>query len=180
MDDITVKQQNLAAWQCGAFGNKLRAWRTIEGWRASGFGGLVAIRSLVPGGPCFVDLAPDVLLSRFDELVQNGHRPDQLMINESAPNSRAILQGEYDNELWGCFRYSVSPCPMREALRNSRETYGLRSRLILRWAMSPSSYEDFLVLLDRYPKHVLEVSVYDCCVGDTPGRNALVWEVRRY
>ena len=27
---------------------------------------------------------------------------------------------------------------------------------------------------------VIEVSVYDCCLGDLPGRNALVWEVRRY
>jgi hypothetical protein len=52
--------------------------------------------------------------------------------------------------------------------------------LLIREAMTPSSYDDWLMLIDRYPGHVLEVSIYDRCLGDVPGRNALVWEVRRY
>jgi len=56
----------------------------------------------------------------------------------------------------------------------------LRSDLLLKLAMTPASHEDWNLLLERYPGHVLEVSVYDRCLGDTPGRNALVWEVREY
>jgi hypothetical protein len=64
--------------------------------------------------------------------------------------------------------------------KRSEGIFGLRAAIMLRAAMTPSSYEDWRVLLDQYPGHVLEVSVYDRCIGDTPGRNALVWEVRRY
>jgi hypothetical protein len=47
--------------------------------------------------------------------------------------------------------------------------------------MTPSSWADFEALLELYPSHVLEVSVYaGTTVGDVPGRNAVVWEVRRY
>lgn len=172
--DVLTKQQNYRLWQSGAFGNKLRAWRTVEEWEASGFGGLVVLRSLVPGGPCFYNLTPEQLKWHAMQL-------SQMMVNEAAPDQDVILQGEYDNALWGCFRYSTARFHMRDALREaSQETYGLRSDMLLRGAMTPSSYEDWRVLLDQYPKHVLEVSVYDRCLGDTPGRNALVWEVRRY
>jgi hypothetical protein len=70
---------------------------------------------------------------------------------------------------------------MRDALAEAPETStGLASDLLLRSVMTPLSYEDWRLLLDRHPGHVLEVSVYEHCLGDTPGRNALVWEVRRY
>jgi hypothetical protein len=51
---------------------------------------------------------------------------------------------------------------------------------MLKATMTPASHDDWLLLIDKYPKHVIEVSIYDCCLGDMPGRNALVWEVRRY
>jgi len=46
--------------------------------------------------------------------------------------------------------------------------------------MTPSSHDDWNELLERYPGHVLEVSIYDRCLGDLPNRNSLVWEVRKY
>ena len=36
-DPILSKSQNYRLWQGGAFGNKLRAWRTVDEWRDSGF-----------------------------------------------------------------------------------------------------------------------------------------------
>jgi len=35
-------------------------------------------------------------------------------------------------------------------------------------------------LLDLYPDHVIEFSAAEVFVGDRPGRNAVVWEVRKY
>ena len=178
--DVLTKQQNYRLWQSGAFGNKLRAWRTVEEWRESGFTGLVVLRTLLPGGICIYNLTRGGL-EGWLKLWKLASEKEQFMVNEAAPDQDVILQGEYDNELWGCFRYSTARLHMRDALREaSQETYGLRSDMLLRGAMTPSSYEDWRVLLDQYPKHVLEVSVYDRCLGDTPGRNALVWEVRRY
>ena len=70
---------------------------------------------------------------------------------------------------------------MREALAEQFEVVvGLQADQMLRREMTPSSYEDWRLLLDKYPGHVLEVSIYGCCLGDIPSRNALVWEVRRY
>ena len=70
---------------------------------------------------------------------------------------------------------------MRDALSAAPEVaHRLRSDLLLEAAMTPASHEDWRRLLERHPGHVLEVSVYDRCLGDTPGRNALVWEVRMY
>jgi hypothetical protein len=70
---------------------------------------------------------------------------------------------------------------MHVALAAKKEVAtGLMARLLVRQAMTPASYEDWCGLIARYPGHVLEVSIYDRCLGDLQHRNALVWEVRRY
>jgi len=182
MTPILTKRQNYALWQSGAFGNKLRAWRSVDEWQASGFHGRVVLREMGRGGGrCLYNVEPEAVFDSLLVWAVEGIPLDRVMVNEAAPDQYAILQGEYDNELWGCFYYSRCAKHMRDALRVApQETYGLRSDMLLRGAMTPSSYEDWRVLLDQYPKHVLEVSIYDRCLGDTPGRNALVWEVRRY
>ncbi len=187
MTAVTTKRQNYRLWQSGDFGNKLRAWRTVEEWRASGFGGRVVLRALLPvgGGPCRYNLAPDEVERTIGYWIAEGMSSDEIMINEAAPDQAAVLQGEYLNDIvgvyWNCFHYSRVAAHMRLALgAEMRMASGMASDLLLRGAMTPSSYEDWRVLLDRYPGHVLEVSIYGHCIGDIPGRNALVWEVRRY
>ena len=112
-----------------------------------------------------------------------------IMVNEAAPDDDVILQGEYLNDIyeidgevgWGYFRYSRARAQMRDALAASPEVaHRLRSDLLLKLAMTPASHDDWNLLLEQHPGHVLEVSIYDRCLGDTPGRNALVWEVRKY
>lgn len=188
---VLNKKQNYALWQAGAFGNKLRAWRTVEEWQASGYGGQVAVRFLEGvSGFCFYDVNPCCVAGMVASLKEQGIAASGIMINEMAPRDAIILQGEYLNgvvqdgegrALPNPFFYSRSPLHMRDALRaDGQYTYGLRADLMLRDAMTPSSYEDWRVLLDQCPDHVIEVSIYDRCLGDIPGRNALVWEVRRY
>lgn len=186
---ILDKRTNYHLWQSGAFGNKLRAWRSLSEWRDSGFAGLVALRSLMDGGgPCEYNIPTEQVESSVKRWLANGHPPDRLMFNEAAPDQSVLLQGEYLNDIhlggpsyWGYFHYSRVKSQMRDALKEAPElAQGLRSDLMLRLAMTPSSYEDWLLLLNRYHGHVFEVSIYEGCLGDTPGRNALVWEVRRY
>jgi hypothetical protein len=186
MQPILTKQQNYRLWQSGAFGNKLRAWRTVEEWRASGFAGLVALRTLLPagGGPCAYNLTRDRAIRLVNEWDVSGIVPYQsIMVNEAAPDEAVLLQGEYLNDAiaLGYFLHSRVTKHMREALGlRSETTYGLHSDFILREAMTPSSYDDWQILIERYPGHVFEVSIYDRCLGDIPNRNALVWEIRRY
>jgi hypothetical protein len=189
--NVLTKRQNFQLWQSGAFGNKLRAWRTIGEWRASGFSGLVALRSLQPGGggPCRYNLAPVDVPHVVREWTTHGVAYDQIMVNEMASDGSILLQGEYLNDIyvidgeprWGYFLHSRARVAMRGALAIVPAiAWGLRADLMLREAMTPSSYDGWRELLDRYPGHVLEVSIYDRCLGDIPNRNALVWEIRRY
>lgn len=187
MTIVATKRQNYRLWQSGAFGNKLRAWRTVEEWRASGFGGRVVLRALLPvgGGPCRYNLEPDEVDRVVDCWIAEGMHREAIMVNEAAPDQAAVLQGEYLNDIvsfyWNTFHYSRVAAHMRIALGEEMHmATGMMSDMLLRGAMTPSSYEDWRVLLEQYPGHVLEVSIYNHCIGDTPGRNTLVWEVRRY
>ena len=187
---VTSKSQNYDLWQRGAYGNKLRAWRSLDEWEASGFSGLVALRELgAGGGLCRYDLGPERVRSLALEWAAYGVPLDRIMVNEMAPSDALLLQGEYLNDVyvqggevrWGYFRHSWVREPMRAALAaNQKVVSGLRADLLIRGAMTPSSHEDWEELIERYPGHVLELSIYESCLGDVPGRNALVWEVRRY
>jgi hypothetical protein len=183
--------QNYRLWQDGVYGNKLRAWRSVVEWSSSGYAGLVGLRMLTGwNGLCRLDLQPHQIEEAVEKWVRLGLPRDNIMINETAPAQAAVLQGEYLNDLrqmrdgsvtWGYFLHSRERQHMREALlAHSEVTTGLRSDLMLRGAMTPASHDDWLGLLEQFPGHVLEVSIYDRCLGDQSGRNALVWEVRQY
>jgi hypothetical protein len=188
-----TKKENYRLWQGGAYGNKLRSWRTVGEWRASGFAGAVVLRVLGTfvgkECPCRYNLSPGEVEAAVSEWIAQGVDRDNIMVNEAAPDQAVILQGEYRNDIveldggvyWGLFHYSRARMQMRDALAVAPEaSRSLRSDLLIRLAMTPSSYDDWLLLLDRYPGHVFEVSIYDHYLGDCPGRNALVWEVRKY
>jgi hypothetical protein len=67
---------------------------------------------------------------------------------------------------------------MREALCNGAHENGYAARLLVKQNMDPSSYEDFLALLERFPGWVIELGIYDIDLGMIPGRNTIFWEVR--
>lgn len=97
---VLDKRENFRLWQSGAFGNKLRAWRTVKEWRDSGFAGLVVLRSLMDGGgPCEYNLTPKKAESSIRRWFSKGHPPDRIMVNEAAPDQSVLLQGEYLNDI---------------------------------------------------------------------------------
>jgi hypothetical protein len=196
---VLTKEQNYRLWQGGAYGNRLRAWRSFREWyddafNGGGFYGLTVMRQLGRGGGgrCAYDLCLGQVPFEYGRWVCDlGVPREDVMFNEASPRDRVVVQGEYLNDVRvvadgsaasGIFRHStVRGRHMRDAMsERTEEASGLRADAILRTVMTPSSYEDWRVLLDEYPGHVLEVSVFDSCVGDLPDRNALVWEVRIY
>lgn len=189
---VRTKLENYRLWTSGALGNRLRSWRSLASWRRSGFEGAVALRYLgVGGGRCTYDLASTDVEAEAARWVAAGVDPNLMMLNEMAPDDALLVQGEYFAGAYGVsttgepvvepFYHSFEKAPMRVALARSNATStGLRSRLILRYLMSPDSYDEFEALADCYPSHVIEVSVYGRFIGDIPNRNALVWEVRSY
>lgn len=179
---VRTKLANYQLWTSGAFGNRLRAWRSVEAWRASGFAGSVTMRYLgLGGGPCEYDVPEAYVELVLDEWRFAGWDTSLVMINESAPDESVVLQGEYLNDPVPVLYFSTAKAKMRVALATEAKTIsGYAARIAIESAMTPSSWADFEVLLETYPVHVLEVSVYCRNLGDISGRNALVWEVRAY
>jgi hypothetical protein len=184
---VTGKRLNYELWTSGAYGNRLRSWRSVGEWERSGFAGSVALRVLgAGGGLCTYDLQSWEVVDEYCRWIEAGTRPEDVVVCEMAPDDRLIVAGEYHHDPLpdGSFRHffhSRLRLPMRRALRLGGEVAtGLRATAILCQSMTDRSWEDFSELVMAYPGHVVEVSVYDHCLGDLPGRNALVWEVRRY
>jgi hypothetical protein len=105
------------------------------------------------------------------------------MINEAIPARDVTLQGE----LWTggdgfmSFYYSTIADHMRPALTEGGQHAGwLQAKLMLQGAMTPSSYRDLEVLIEEYDAHAIELSIFRKCLGNVPGRNTIVWEVRKY
>lgn len=182
---IENKAQNYKLWVSGALGNRLRSWRTHEEYLTSRFGGRVVLRYLGECGGrwCKYNLRRDEVDPTIKGWLREGAELKRVMFNEAAPDQHVTLQGELWNggDNWNYFHHSFARLHMRAALAAAPErSCGLRTEFLLRSHMTFSSYADLQVLRELYPDHVLEIGVYSVCVGDIPGRNALVWEVRRY
>jgi hypothetical protein len=179
---IRTKRQNYKLCHAGAYGNRVRWWDSIEAWAASGYDEPVAMRVALEqgGGPKAFHVPPCNVETIVELWGGLGIRREQIRLSEMA-DGRRILQGQYVNDFTGEFLHTFETGPMPEALAASHAySFGLRSKLLLQAHMSPSSYADLEVLLEQYPDHVFEISVWASCLGDTPGRNAIIWEVRRY
>jgi hypothetical protein len=187
---IANKRQNFDLWQSGVFGNKLRAWRSLDEWMSSTSGyveELFALRQLDHGGGrCAYLLTPHALIYQWRLWVSLGASPNSLMVNEMAPDHRLVLNGEFLCDVlpdgrWGHLHFSRLKKPMRISLREApEEASGLAARLLLNSVMTTGSWEDFEEITRSYQGHVIEFSVYDHCLGDVPSRNTLIWEIRRY
>jgi hypothetical protein len=120
---------------------------------------------------------PEVL----ENLKQDGHSLDRVIINESAPDHRLLLQGELMHSGKGLYLTgSYEKTDMRSAMKKAWNAGGLRVNSILKHLASPVSYDMLMELLDRYPGHVVEFGIYDCFLGWGRGHNTVIWEVRNY
>lgn len=181
---VLTKRQGIALWHAGAFGNKLRTW-TFKGWYLNSYTGEVGLRYADPrgGGACFeAHLTPGDAVKVYNRWIrEEKRRPECVIVCEEAPDHRLLINGELLLDHTWTFYHSRVKKPMRAALREGgRYMSGLRTRETLRALMTPSSWSDLEALEDLYPGHVVELSVYDLCLGQCPGRNTIIWEVRKY
>lgn len=142
---------------------------------------LYHIRNRIVGGQTWYNVPRIYLLDKWQE-----HRlswppqPDaNFYISEMAP--KHLLNGELMRTHEGLVLfYSTVQKPMRDSLREGgREAKGLTAKFILQHYMNQRSYDWTMLLLDRYPDHVIEFTVVDRCWGTVPGFNTLFWEVRK-
>ena len=179
---VRTKDENYVLYQSGFYGNKIRTWETLEALRDSGYRQPVVLRYKQTGSPfCAYDVPQREIDTLLEEWERRGARRELVTFNESAPDDYLILQGE----VMRCtshytLHYATVPGKMREAMKHARSVYGLEALGLLRWALTPSSYEDLQAIFDLFPQAIVEFSAYRIDVGCIPGRNTLIWEVREY
>ncbi len=183
--EVTSKVKNFRLLRDGSFGNKLRTWGSRREVLDSGYSGTVTMRYRGNGGGSFY--AYEVPLNKIrsveNEWSKGGLDVSRISFNESAPDDFLVMQGEVMRGLRGLeLFYSTKQMKMRDAMvdGDTKSASGLTAKLLLETHLNPSSLADLEVLLDRFPDHVVEFSTYRFCLGDIPGRNTVIWEVRNY
>lgn len=181
---ITSKTQMYELLKAGVFGNRFRIWDTEEEFKAAvdaGFDWLVGVRVVgVPGLPYFHH-------KTYEEAIELGRMLKRkygypVRYYEASPDPHITIQGEFVELDHGpALEWSTVKTHMRAAFAAERLiAFGPGARLILRHMLSEGSYHDFLALGELFPDAVIEFTAYDIFVGDIPGRNAVIWEVRNY
>ena len=183
---IDTKAQSYALYERGRFGNKLRTWSRLGEIAPSGFQGRVVMRYKGRhGGAAFPRLGEQITLAEAAFTLRMwealGAREEEVAYNEAAPDDLLVLQGEVtlSTEHLSLF-WADEKTTMRRALVHGRQWQGLRALALLRSRLFPSSWADLEALLELYPSSVIEFSAYRVPVGNLPGRNAVIWEVRDY
>lgn len=178
---ITTKYINYKLYNQGLFGNKLRTWNSIDEFIESGYKGSVSIRykGKSAGKFCYYNVTN--IQTIIKDILDKGGSRDLIMINESAPDEYLTIQGEITRNEYGLYLYySTLKGKMRDCMKYAISSEGLKVKLLLEHYLTPSSYDDIMDLLDKYPDHTIEFSTYSKCLGDCVGRNTIIWEVRSY
>lgn len=130
---------------------------------------------------CLFNVKRKDLKNTFTVFKGQGLDPSRIVINESAPDDRLLLQGECVYEPGGIYlRGSFERTNMRKAMENAWVRTGLEAAELLRQLATPASYDMLRELMDEYQNHVIEFGIYDCLLGTMPGHNTVIWEVRKY
>jgi hypothetical protein len=177
--EILNKKQFYDLYLSDQLGNHLRNWPTYEEFASSGYKNRISIRSFNDQNKfCFYYIKKKDIIKTIKE---NKLKMEECVFNESAPDEKLILQGELTRDINGLFfAYSEEKKPMREVIPIFKIIRGLSCKLLLESILLPNSYSDLMLILDKYPDHVIELGVYDVCLGIFKNQNIIFWEVRKY
>lgn len=181
---IKSKEECYALYESGLFGNKPFIWDSYEEILSSKWQDKVSIRSKkgVVRKKTKYNVSVGKIPEEIEKLKEIGMKEDDITFNQSMPDNRLLIQGEMMKWHKGIYlTYSTLKTQMNIALKEQpQNAKGLTAKLLLKQNLSPSSYEDVVALMEMFPKDVIEFSAYEIFVGNIPGRNTIIWEVRNY
>lgn len=183
---VLSKRDFVRRYGKGEFGNASPTWYDLDsfiGYAGIAFGngpsfGSYHLRNRVAGGSTYYNLSWSATVARWSG--QKDKR--QWYVSEMAPTEETLIQGEVlETERGLTLLYSTVAKPMREALAESSQSVsGILAVSLLRSFLCPNSYDWLMILLERYPFHVVEFSTYSTEWGTLPNFNTVYWEVRQY
>ena len=180
---ITNKKDFYELHKQGAFGNRALVWDTKEELTKSNYIGQISIRGIdIARSITRYQIPQEDLDKEIETLIKKGIPKEKLKFNQSMPDEAITIQGEITNSINHIdLTYTTIKEPMNIALKKQEfHTNGLKAIIILKHNLSPSSYADLQILLNKYPESVIEFSSYSRPVGNIKGRNTVIWEVRNY
>jgi len=176
--------------EAGEFGNTLPRWYTLhdwyndpkgyEDWQHPQWG--IQSTSLAGDPRARLNYPRDDV---YRYVVESGLDRDGVCISPMVTQyGRALWEGDvYDHPERGLIcsgNLGPQPGTWRTHMKSPQLWEFTRARLLLRSVLNENSYDDLMELVARYPNHVYEFTALDVQFGTRPGRNAVMWEVRRY
>jgi hypothetical protein len=182
--NLTAKAHTYALYHAGILGNKALTWSSYEEILRSGWKGKVCMRSRkgIDRKKVKYNLTLEKTKEEILKWEAEGISRESITFNQAMPDENLVIQGEVMHGLYDLdLTYSTIKKPMNLALiEKPKIATGIEARVLLRDLLWAPSYSDIETLLCIFPDHVVEFSAYDTPVGNLPGRNAVIWEVRNY
>lgn len=186
---LRFKEEFYAFYKECLLGNRPRIWDSYDEILKSDWKGDVCMRSNKGMGVKRKQTTYNVPLKNVPDEIKKwglaGFPEKTIAFNQSMPDEHLIMQGEYTG--WthyggGAFvLYTTIKEPMNLALdKESKHADGFKADYLIKKTFCQSSYDDLQELLEVFPRSIVEFSVYDIEVGNMPGRNVIIWEVRNY
>jgi len=171
-------------YEISALGNPPKAWHTYQEIINSGWEGDVCIRAREIGDwKTRYNIPLKKLRQKINSIVKNERIPEsELTFNQSMPDQHLTIQGEISVvDFNTCLRYTTVAEPMKRALKKeTKHIQGREADRLLRANLFPTSLDDISTIQEMFPKAAIEFSSYRFPVGEFPGRNTIIWEVRDY
>ncbi|MEK6800848.1 MAG: hypothetical protein AABY10_04180 [Nanoarchaeota archaeon] len=182
---IKNKQEYYALYERGLLGNKPKTWRSYEEIVDSGWTERVCMRSRkgIGRSKTLFNLELSDVPKKIEEWRKEFQIGEEaISFNQSMPDEKLSLQGEFMRCEKGLYLYyTTAKKPMNQAFETeAKHASGISALELMKSNLNPESFCDLEELLDQFPNDVFEFSAYDICVGNIPGRNTIVWEVRNY
>ena len=181
---VATKREFYLLFNLGLLGNKPLCWNSHKEILKSNWQGRVCLRptGVNARGNTKYDVPIKSIQKELNALKKIGIPEHMITYNQSLPNDCLIIQGEITRNHFGvCLHYTTVKKPMALGLKEEQKNaQGLLARIILQTVMSPQSFAEVETLLDMFPDSVIEFGSYSVNVGNLPGRNTIIWEVRNY
>ena len=181
--EVRSKAGQYVLYENSPLGNRPLIWNTYQDIIKSGWTRDVCIRSKQTGWKTRYNISLSKLRKEIDSVVKKGMPESMLVFNQLMPDPHLTIQGEITEvpTLGTCLTYTTIKKPMKRALAiEQKYLNGLQAKLLLERELFPPSLEEVNMIRKAFPDSVIEFSSYETLVGELPGRNTIIWEVRDY
>ena len=178
--NLSNKTDVIKYFEDGLFGNTKKTYTSDDLPNSDGPFILRYLSEKGGRGPSFIDLDYSELVMKMDYLVlHEGYKKENFFIHDLLDENKIILQFEVQRDIKLELLYSQECEHFRTVIPYRAKTAtGLQAKMILQGHLDPTTYDNVIAFLDKYPECVIEGTTMDHDTGTVKNRNTFIWEVR--